>query len=236
MTGGKKTILVIEHDAAMRFALGRISLGSEITMQFSESGEWMKAQSTFVAALVDDSMLMGTEEKLPVTILAEHIDCPIILMTLSENKRINGYAKEAGASSVLRKPFNAGELRRQLGKVINGADTLLSTADMPNTTTPSGSAAVSQSSDFGGRIAGDQVFDELFVELERRQPLDANLDAFDVVERHLIKRALTSCMGNQSQAARFLGITRNTLRKRIHKYGFGGLVSKDDQLLDDGNK
>ena len=39
------------------------------------------------------------------------------------------------------------------------------------------------------------------------------------VERELIRRALTETSGNQVQAAKLLGITRATLRKRIEKFG-----------------
>jgi two-component system nitrogen regulation response regulator GlnG len=38
------------------------------------------------------------------------------------------------------------------------------------------------------------------------------------VERELIRRALTDTNGNQVQAAKLLGITRATLRKRMEKF------------------
>ncbi len=44
-------------------------------------------------------------------------------------------------------------------------------------------------------------------------------------ERDLIREALVRCGWNQSQAARSLGITRNTLRYRVRKYG----ITKEDQ-------
>lgn len=40
------------------------------------------------------------------------------------------------------------------------------------------------------------------------------------LERLLIKRALERTGGNQVHAAKLLGISRNTLRNRIEKYGF----------------
>jgi two-component system, NtrC family, response regulator AtoC len=43
------------------------------------------------------------------------------------------------------------------------------------------------------------------------------------VERSMIARALDVCGGNQSQAARMLGIARNTLLARIRDYGLQGL-------------
>lgn len=82
-------------------------------------------------------------------------------------------------------------------------------------------------------LADETVFDMLFDEIARRQPLPQGFDAFDVVERKLIIRALDSCRGNQSQASRFLGITRNTLRKRIQKYGLA--KGKEEPEAGDGD-
>ena len=47
---------------------------------------------------------------------------------------------------------------------------------------------------------------------------DPKLKIMAVVERELIARALIETNGNQVQAARLLGITRATLRKRIDKF------------------
>jgi two-component system nitrogen regulation response regulator GlnG len=48
---------------------------------------------------------------------------------------------------------------------------------------------------------------------------DRGLKLLALVERELITRALTETKGNQVQAAKLLGITRATLRKRIEKFG-----------------
>ena len=47
---------------------------------------------------------------------------------------------------------------------------------------------------------------------------DPKLKIMAVVERELIARALVETGGNQVQAAKLLGITRATLRKRIEKF------------------
>ena len=49
------------------------------------------------------------------------------------------------------------------------------------------------------------------------------------VEKTLIKKALARALGNASQAARLLGISRNTLRYRMEKYGLYPSASKIDQ-------
>jgi two-component system nitrogen regulation response regulator GlnG len=48
---------------------------------------------------------------------------------------------------------------------------------------------------------------------------DPKLKIMMAVERELITRALAETNGNQVRAAKILGITRATLRKRIEKFG-----------------
>jgi len=48
---------------------------------------------------------------------------------------------------------------------------------------------------------------------------DSKLKIIPAVERELVIQALLETRGNQLQAARLLGITRATLRKRVEKFG-----------------
>ena len=48
---------------------------------------------------------------------------------------------------------------------------------------------------------------------------DPKLKVLPAVERVLIMGALKETRGNQVQAAKLLGITRATLRKRVEKFG-----------------
>jgi two-component system nitrogen regulation response regulator GlnG len=50
----------------------------------------------------------------------------------------------------------------------------------------------------------------------RREP---KLKIIPAVERELVIQALKETQGNQVHAARLLGITRATLRKRVEKFG-----------------
>ncbi|MBU1912139.1 MAG: Fis family transcriptional regulator [Candidatus Omnitrophica bacterium] len=43
--------------------------------------------------------------------------------------------------------------------------------------------------------------------------------AIEAVERPLIEKVLERTFGNQIKAAKILGINRNTLRLKIHKFG-----------------
>lgn len=73
----------------------------------------------------------------------------------------------------------------------------------------------------------DFTIQALFERILAAQPLPQGVDAFDLVEKRLLERALKHCQGNKSQAARLLGISRNTVRKRIQKYGLEHLADGD---------
>lgn len=56
-------------------------------------------------------------------------------------------------------------------------------------------------------------------DIMRLQESGIHLNLLDVIEKLLIRKVLAETRGNQVQAARLLGISRNTLRSRIEKYG-----------------
>lgn len=65
----------------------------------------------------------------------------------------------------------------------------------------------------------DGLMARVFEEIKRLRGSGMGEDAFDLVERCLVREALVCVAGNQVQAAKLLGITRSTLRKRMAKYG-----------------
>jgi DNA-binding NtrC family response regulator len=65
---------------------------------------------------------------------------------------------------------------------------------------------------FNGKI------EELVAEFLQFSKQDAHAAIIELIEGALIKKALEECGGNQVQAAKMLGISRNTLRHRIEKY------------------
>jgi two-component system nitrogen regulation response regulator GlnG len=67
--------------------------------------------------------------------------------------------------------------------------------------------------------AGSPNWSELARTLFRYARLDPKLKVLPAVEREMIIEALKETQGNQVQAARLLGITRATLRKRVEKFG-----------------
>jgi len=77
-------------------------------------------------------------------------------------------------------------------------------------------AAVTAAQRNGDELA--RLLDPLFRRLHEDFAAGRGGKPFDRIEQELIRKALTAASGNQSQAARLLGITRTTLRKRIQKY------------------
>jgi two-component system nitrogen regulation response regulator GlnG len=65
---------------------------------------------------------------------------------------------------------------------------------------------------------GDPDFTAISRTLFRWARLNASLKVLPAVERELIINALAETKGNQVQAAKLLGITRATLRKRVEKF------------------
>ena len=63
---------------------------------------------------------------------------------------------------------------------------------------------------------------ELVPELLRLSGPNVRANMIELVEEALIDRALRQCEFNQVHAARLLGISRNTLRHRMQKYGLHG--------------
>jgi len=68
-------------------------------------------------------------------------------------------------------------------------------------------------------LAPDAGIEELAARLFRMARADSELKVIPAVERELIICALKETGGNQVQAAKLLGITRATLRKRVEKFG-----------------
>ena len=66
---------------------------------------------------------------------------------------------------------------------------------------------------------GEDTLDELFQKLFVTLQSDKKLKLLPAAEREFIVRALDQTGGNQVQAAKLLGITRATLRKRVEKFG-----------------
>jgi transcriptional regulator with GAF, ATPase, and Fis domain len=63
-----------------------------------------------------------------------------------------------------------------------------------------------------------KIFDPFFTEILRFWGTGLHPNLLDKVEKFLVQKAMSETKGNQVQAAKLLGISRNTLRNRIDKY------------------
>ena len=106
-------------------------------------------------------------------------------------------------------PASAGHLVQGLS---TPADPSLSA---PCTSAPSVEAALAPTVD--PAITGD--IRPLVLQLFRWARLQGGIKVLPAVERELVIEALKETQGNQVQAAKLLGITRATLRKRVDKFG-----------------
>ena len=140
------------------------------------------------------------------------------------NKPVNSVQREAlQALEAYNWPGNVRELENVIQRafVVSKGDALL-IGDLPaevigggGTTPNDGPSAdtmrVADASDLGIETLARQLF--------RLARNDSELAVIPTVERELIICALKETRGNQVQAAKLLGITRATLRKRVEKFG-----------------
>ena len=64
-----------------------------------------------------------------------------------------------------------------------------------------------------------QSLDNYFQDLDGSKPHDVYEMVISCVEKPMLEVVLKQAEGNQSLAAEFLGINRNTLRKKLLEYG-----------------
>jgi len=241
MTDAVPLILAFEENASVQKVLVRALAGSGFEVAFAESDSVPNsalATDSVAAIMVNDEVLEQESAESFLLALRTLFYAPIIWASTLPPDIANNIGIRLGIAVTITKPYGLSDLRKALAMALNndrfrqlssaGADAVTAAVE-DRSVTPRVSVSL------GGRVAPDEAFDKVFDELQRRQPLEEGLDAFDVIERHLIRRALSAFKGNQSQAARFLGITRNTLRKRIRKYGFAqsgdtdAAESRDDE-------
>jgi nitrogen regulation protein NR(I) len=111
-------------------------------------------------------------------------------------------------------PGNVRELENTVRKVLLLAQNYTISADHVRTAlaraAPSPSAAIES---LGGYL------DDLLAAAQRGEVADAHARLLDSVERELFARAIRQAQGNQSKAARWLGVSRVTMKAKLVEYG-----------------
>jgi DNA-binding NtrC family response regulator len=73
--------------------------------------------------------------------------------------------------------------------------------------------------DFSPKRAFSEYVDELLSAARRGELADAHARAMDAAERELFARAIAEAGGNQAKAARWLGVTRVTMKAKLVQFG-----------------
>jgi DNA-binding NtrC family response regulator len=73
--------------------------------------------------------------------------------------------------------------------------------------------------EFSSKRAFGEYVDELLAAAQRGELADAHARALGEAERELFARAITAAGGNQAKAARWLGITRVTMKAKLVQFG-----------------
>lgn len=68
------------------------------------------------------------------------------------------------------------------------------------------------------QLSINQALNQYFVNLEDAEANNLYILLITQVERHMLTAVMQHANNNQSKAARWLGISRNTLRKLLEKY------------------
>jgi len=73
--------------------------------------------------------------------------------------------------------------------------------------------------DFSPARAFGQYVDDLLAAARRGELADAHARAIEAAERELFARAIAEAGGNQAKAARWLGVTRVTMKSKLVQFG-----------------
>jgi two-component system nitrogen regulation response regulator GlnG len=155
-------------------------------------------------------------------------DVPLLVNYFLEKiAREHQRAPKSVAASVIKTlekyhwPGNVRELENAIRRayVLAKSDAILSGDLPPEISGQSGSGAPPLSANTGAGDAATTDAAALGRQLFQWARRDPKLKIIPAVERELVVQALKETGDNQIQAAKLLGITRATLRKRIEKFG-----------------
>src|SRR5665213_1675809 len=166
--------------------------------------------------------------RIPIPPLRERPDDIPLLVNyfLEKNAREQKHAPKSVAASVIKAlekyhwPGNVRELENAIRRahVMAKSDAILS-SDLPPEISGQGGGSASLPTPGAGGEAASTDAAALARQLFQWARRDPKLKVIPAVERELVIQALKETNNNQVHAAKMLGITRATLRKRIDKFG-----------------
>jgi DNA-binding NtrC family response regulator len=125
-------------------------------------------------------------------------------------------------------PGNVRELENAMRKALLLAQGYTINADHVRTAlNQSGGTAA-----FGEQTLG-QAIDELLASAQRGLTTDVHAHLFEATERELFRRAIALAEGNQARAARWLGVSRITMKAKLVQFGFHPNSENEKNLQND---
>ncbi len=73
----------------------------------------------------------------------------------------------------------------------------------------------------------EQLMDNLLQSAKEGSDIDVHAQVFEAMERKLFKRAIELAQGNQAKAARWLNISRQTMREKLQLFGLKGAADRE---------
>jgi DNA-binding NtrC family response regulator len=92
-----------------------------------------------------------------------------------------------------------------------------------------GSATFSSTGPFGDYV------DQLLAAVRRGEATDAHARVIEMAERELFTRAIRQADGNQAKAARWLGVSRITMKAKLVQYGLHASVTREPEGIGHGD-
>ena len=113
MKGGNPCVAVVDDEASVRTALGRLLRLADFDVAAFESGEAFLASlaaSHASCVLLDVHMPGLSGFDIQARLRAAHVGIPVVFMTASDDKGLDAIASAAGGTCLLRKPFSSAVL------------------------------------------------------------------------------------------------------------------------------
>ena len=124
MTLPNPYIALVDDDAPVRTALGRVLRLADFEVSTFPSGEALLASLSSLGARHPDCLILDVYMPglsgldVQARLRAAHIEIPVVFMTAALDLALDQAVQEAGGTRLLRKPFSCAELLHAIGAVL----------------------------------------------------------------------------------------------------------------------